>query len=174
MELSAGLTDRRKMIAEYWLDGPKSEQPPGHWTLFAQWVSARDHHTLDDDVKMFFALSNAMFDAGIAAWDMKRAYDSVRPATAIPALLAGKKIRAWGGREKGQSRLMDHSGFLTNPRRFRLHRSRTMFRDTARTALRPPESLCLGPGVTALAIRSHSQQEVPGSNQASPPEGKWY
>ncbi len=89
------------MTAEYWLDGPNSEQPPGHWALFAQWVSARDHHTLDDDVKMFFALSNAVFDAGIAAWDMKRAYDSVRPATAIPALLAGKKIRSWGGPGKG-------------------------------------------------------------------------
>jgi hypothetical protein len=65
--MSAGLTDRQKMIAEYWLDGPKSEQPPGHWALFAQFVSARDHHSLDDDVKLFFALSNAIFDAGIAA-----------------------------------------------------------------------------------------------------------
>lgn len=97
IDISAGLTDRQKMIAEYWLDGPNSEQPPGHWALFAQWVSARDHHTLDDDVKMFFALSNAMLDASIAAWDMKRAYDSVRPVTAIPLLFAGKKIRAWGG-----------------------------------------------------------------------------
>jgi hypothetical protein len=55
------------MIAEYWSDGPYTEQPPGHWALIAQFVSARDHHTLDDDVKMFFALSNAMLDASIAA-----------------------------------------------------------------------------------------------------------
>jgi hypothetical protein len=34
--ISAGLTDKQKMIAEYWLDGPNSEQPPGHWVLFAQ------------------------------------------------------------------------------------------------------------------------------------------
>jgi len=99
--ISAGLTDRQKMIAEYWLDGPNSEQPPGHWALFAQWVSARDRHSLDDDVKMFFALSNAMFDASIAAWDMKRAYDSVRPVTAIPLMFSGKKMRAWGGPGKG-------------------------------------------------------------------------
>jgi hypothetical protein len=52
IEISAGLTDRQKMIAEYWSDGPNSEQPLGHWALFAQWVSARDHHTLDDDVKV--------------------------------------------------------------------------------------------------------------------------
>lgn len=99
--ISAGLTDQQKMIAEYWSDEPDSEQPPGHWMVFAQWISTRDHHTLDDDIKMFFALSNAMFDAGITTWDAKRTYDSVRPVTAIPLLFRGKKIRAWGGPGKG-------------------------------------------------------------------------
>ena len=101
VQISANLTDREKMISEYWSDGPNSDQPPGHWMLFAQWVSARDHHTLDADAKMYFALSNAMFDAGIAAWDMKRAFDSIRPVTAIPLLFTGRKIRAWGGPGKG-------------------------------------------------------------------------
>jgi hypothetical protein len=101
LALNANLTDRQKMIAEYWSDGPYSEQPPGHWMRFAQFISARDHHSLDDDVRMFFALSNAMLDAGIAAWDAKRAYDSVRPITAISLLFGGKKIRAWGGPGKG-------------------------------------------------------------------------
>ena len=112
VEISAALTDRQKMIAEYWSDGPNSEQPPGHWTLFAQWVSARDHHTIDDDVKMFFALSNAMFDAGIAAWDAKRTYDSIRPITAIPFLYKGKTIRAWGGPGKNTVE-MDGSHWLS-------------------------------------------------------------
>jgi hypothetical protein len=109
--LSAGLTDRQKMISEYWADGPDTEQPPGHWLRFAQFVSARDRHTLDDDVKMFFALTNAMLDAGIAAWDAKRAYDSVRPVTAISLLYRGKKIRAWGGPGKGTIE-MDGSQWL--------------------------------------------------------------
>jgi hypothetical protein len=117
--LSAGLTDRQKMIAEYWNDGPNTEQPPGHWALFAQWVSQRDHHTLDDDVKMFFVLSNAIFDASIATWDAKRFYDSVRPITAIPFLFRGKTIRSWGGPGKGTIE-MDGSQWLpyqaaTNP-----------------------------------------------------------
>jgi hypothetical protein len=99
--ISAGLTDKQKMIAEYWLDGPRSEQPPGHWMLLAQYISERDHHTLDEDVKMYFALSNAMLDAGIAAWDAKRTYDSVRPVMAIEMLFKGKTIRAWGGPGKG-------------------------------------------------------------------------
>src|SRR5215469_1809142 len=94
---SANLTDRQKMIAEYFADGPHSELPPGHWDLFAQFVSARDHHTVDEDARLFFALTNAIFDAGVAAWDAKRAFDSVRPATAIPYLLQGQEIEAWGG-----------------------------------------------------------------------------
>src|SRR5438046_3699358 len=44
---------------------------------------------------MFFALTNAVFDAGIAAWDAKRAFDSVRPVTSIPYLFHGQQIRAW-------------------------------------------------------------------------------
>jgi uncharacterized protein DUF6851/vanadium-dependent haloperoxidase-like protein len=95
LAISAGLTDEQKIIAEYWADGPNSETPPGHWCLFGQFVSARDHHTLDDDVKMFFVLTNALFDASIAAWDAKLAYDSVRPVTSIHYLLSGKPVRAW-------------------------------------------------------------------------------
>lgn len=109
--ISAALTDQQKMISEYWSDGPNTEQPPGHWAMFAQFVSARDHHTLDDDVKMFFALTNGMLDASIAAWDAKRTYDSVRPVTAISSLYKGKKIRAWGGPGKGTVE-MDGSQWL--------------------------------------------------------------
>jgi hypothetical protein len=99
--ISSGLTDREKVISEFWTDGVYTEQPPGHWMRIAQWVSERDHHTLDDDVKFFFVLSNAMMDAGIAAWDTKVAYDSVRPITAVTTLDRGKTIRAWGGPGKG-------------------------------------------------------------------------
>ena len=99
--ISANLTDEQKMIAEYFADGPHSELPPGHWDLFAQFVSARDHHGVNEDAKLFFALTNAIFDAGIVAWDAKHAFDSVRPVTAIPYTLQGQQIRAWGGPGKG-------------------------------------------------------------------------
>ena len=99
--LSANLTDEQKMIAGFWSASPDSDSPVAHWMRFAEFVSARDHHSLDDDVKMFFALSNAMMDADIAAWDAKRYYDSVRPATAIPLIFRGKAIKTWGGSGKG-------------------------------------------------------------------------
>jgi hypothetical protein len=94
---SASLTDRHKVIAEYWADGPGSETPPGHWNLFAQFVSARDRHTIDDDVQMFFALNNALLDASIAVWDAKVVFDYVRPVSAIRFLYAGRTVEAWRG-----------------------------------------------------------------------------
>jgi hypothetical protein len=97
LHYSKKLTDEQKLIVEYWADGPESELPPGHWGLFGEFVSQRDNHTNDDDVKMFFALHNAMMDAGIFAWHTKRKYDGTRPITAIRYLKHGKTIRAWGG-----------------------------------------------------------------------------
>lgn len=101
LEMSANLTDEDKMIAEYWSDGFGSDTPPGHWCRLAQSVSQRDHHNVDDDVKMFFLLTNALFDASIAAWDAKRVFDSVRPITAIHFLFKGQQVRAWGGPFQG-------------------------------------------------------------------------
>ena len=101
LHLSGGLDDRRKVIAAYWADGPSTETPPGHWNLFAQFVSQRDAHTLDDDVKMFFALGNALLDSSIAVWNTKRFYDYIRPVSAIQYLYAGKQVLAWGGPFRG-------------------------------------------------------------------------
>ena len=94
---SRRLTPQQKLIVEYWADGPASELPPGHWSLFAQYVSRRDRNSIDQDVKMFFAMQNASFDAGIVAWHMKRRFDGVRPITAIRYAKQGVRLMAWGG-----------------------------------------------------------------------------
>jgi hypothetical protein len=101
LAMSAALDDRHKIQAEYWADGPSSEFPPGHWNLFAQWVSRRRNHTLDQDIRLFFALNNAMLDAGIVAWEAKYAYDFSRPITGIRGSLAGQMVQAWGGPYQG-------------------------------------------------------------------------
>ena len=72
-----------------------------------QFVSARDNHSLDQDAQLFFAMGNAVFDAGIATWEAKVHYDYVRPVRAIRELgelgligeyndvLGGYAIDAW-------------------------------------------------------------------------------
>ena len=111
LNYSATLTDRQKVITEYWADGPASEQPPGHWNLFAQFVARRNHYDLDTNVKLFFILTNAIFDAGIAAWDCKLYYNSVRPITAIHYLFNRKQVKAWAGPYKG-TRLIQGQNWL--------------------------------------------------------------
>ena len=96
IDTQIALTEKQKVIAEYWADGPASELPPGHWGLFAQVVSERDKNDDDKDVRMFFALSNAILDASIATWEAKRFYDYVRPITAIRFLFAGKTLTGVG------------------------------------------------------------------------------
>ena len=97
LKYSRELTPERKLIVEYWADGPESEFPPGHWGLFAQHVSDRDNNSIGKDAKMFFAMHNASFDAGIAAWHLKRKFEGVRPITAVRFFKQGQSILAWGG-----------------------------------------------------------------------------
>ena len=71
--MQANLTSEQKGLVEFMRDGPKSVQQAGHWFIFAQNVSVRDKHTLDDDVKMYFLVEMVAMDAFIAAWDAKDA-----------------------------------------------------------------------------------------------------
>jgi hypothetical protein len=106
-----GLTDRRKAIAEYWADGAGTELPPGHWCRIAHAVARRDQaHRgaagVARDVRLFFAVTNALHDAACCAWDSKCAFDSVRPITALRVLFQGRQVRAWVGPYRG-TRLID-------------------------------------------------------------------
>ncbi len=96
MDIQVALTEKQKVIAEYWADGPNSELPPGHWGLFSQFVSNRDKNSNDKDVKMFFAVTNAIHDAAVATWEAKRFYDYVRPITAIRYLMNGRTVQSFG------------------------------------------------------------------------------
>jgi hypothetical protein len=108
---------------KYWAGGPNNELPPGHWNLFAQFVSHRDGHGRDlsgteKDVKMFFALTNGNLDACIAAWGNKRVFDYVRPITAIRSLFRGQKVSAWGGPGKGTQMIDGETWFPYHPATF--------------------------------------------------------
>jgi hypothetical protein len=97
LALTSNLSDRQKVSAEYWADGPKSEFPPGHWALITEVLSRKRGHSLDTDAKLFFALGNALMDASIAAWAAKYRWDFVRPITAIRSRYKGKPVTSWLG-----------------------------------------------------------------------------
>jgi len=95
------LTNEQKAIVEFMRDGPRSTGQSGHWLRFAQDVSRRDNHTLDQDVKLYFIVANVAMDAFISCWETKRYYDSSRPWTLIRHYYRGKKIKGWAGPDGG-------------------------------------------------------------------------
>ncbi|WP_036381341.1 vanadium-dependent haloperoxidase [Muricauda sp. MAR_2010_75] len=101
IEMQANLTDEQKALVEFMRDGPQSVQQAGHWLKFAQEVSIRDDHTLDEDVKMFFYNQVVAMDAFIASWDSKMYYDFARPYALVHEYYDQQKIKAWGGVGKG-------------------------------------------------------------------------
>ena len=101
VDLQKNLTDYQKALVEFMRDGPKSVQQAGHWLKFAQEISIRDNHTLDQDVKMYFYNQIVAMDAFIANWDSKMFYDSARPFALVHEYYKGKEIEGWGGIGKG-------------------------------------------------------------------------
>jgi len=97
VQLTAQLTERQKVIAEFWADGPDSVTPPGHWNEFATDLSYRYRYGIDEDVKLFFALNGALMDSSIACWESKRYYDFIRPISAIRHLYFDAIIPGWAG-----------------------------------------------------------------------------
>ncbi|MDZ4406082.1 vanadium-dependent haloperoxidase [Prosthecobacter sp.] len=70
-------------IAYFWVDGPGTASPPGHWNRIAQTISASMGLSVEDNARLFALLNLAEADVGIATWDAKRAYDFWRPMIAI-------------------------------------------------------------------------------------------
>jgi hypothetical protein len=101
VDLQANLTNEQKALIEFMRDGPRSVQQAGHWFIFAQRVSERDNHSLDDDVKMYFLVQATAMDAFIAAWDAKMHYDFARPYALVHDYYKDQPIKGWGGPEKG-------------------------------------------------------------------------
>lgn len=101
VELQANLTNEQKALVEFMRDGPKSVQQAGHWFVFAQLVSVRDNHSLDQDVKMFFLVEAAAMDAFIACWDAKMFYDFARPYSLVHDYYKDQLITLWEGPETG-------------------------------------------------------------------------
>ena len=95
------LTPEEKALVEFMRDGPRSTGQSGHWLRFAQDVSQRNHNDLDADVKLYFAVACAAFDAFIACWDTKMFYDSSRPWTLVRHYYKGQVVQGWAGPDGG-------------------------------------------------------------------------
>ncbi len=110
-DISAGLTEEHKIIAEYWagmhedkfpgmVNDPASgvwASPPAQLCRIANEICVKRQYAAGMVVPLYFVLTNALLDASIAAWDAKRTYDYVRPDSMIVELRDGECFEAWGG-----------------------------------------------------------------------------
>ncbi|MFN0079090.1 MAG: vanadium-dependent haloperoxidase [Prosthecobacter sp.] len=76
-------TADQTIIAYFWVDGPGTSSPPGHWNRIAQSISASMSLSVEDNARLFALLNIAEADAGIASWDAKVFFDTWRPMLAI-------------------------------------------------------------------------------------------
>jgi hypothetical protein len=109
IDANGHLSLEQKAIVEFMRDGPRSTGQSGHWLLFAQDLSRRDHYGLDQDVKLFFCVGAVAFDAFISCWETKRFYDSSRPYWYVRYNRKGQMIRGYAGPGQGVKQIpADH------------------------------------------------------------------
>lgn len=76
-------TADQTQIATFWVDGPGTVTPPGHWNVIAQQVVSTSGMSLEESARLFALLNLAVADAAIVAWDCKYIDNFWRPITAI-------------------------------------------------------------------------------------------
>jgi hypothetical protein len=107
LAVQAALTDRQKLVAEFFDDKIHSL---GFSTLAATLALGLN---LEQFVQLDFAVNVAAFDTGITIWHNKRRYDAVRPFSAIAYLYPDTMLTAWGG--PGEGTVSDITGSEWRP-----------------------------------------------------------
>ena len=95
LTITNGLTDREKVIAEFWAGGPFTVSPPGMllW-MWKHYVGERDAATV---VYSGLDLSLHLFETGRIVWGLKKAHMQARPIQEIRRLYRGVAVKKYDG-----------------------------------------------------------------------------
>ena len=100
--ISGELDDGRKIVAEYWADGPETTQPAGHFWKIAADAARSEQLSPAETARLLSLIGNALYDAGIASWRTKTSFDFCRPLQMIQCgAYRGQIRRAWKGPYEG-------------------------------------------------------------------------
>jgi len=114
IEFSAAMQDGvdasaiQRARSEYWELGDATEYPPGWWLQRATDLALQRNLTQRETIKLLLAVSVATFEAGIASWDIKFHFDTVRPITAVNELFYGSEVYDWRGSQIAKTDDRDH------------------------------------------------------------------
>ncbi len=96
LNISQNLTDKQKMIAEFWKGGSSTVTPPGFFIFFALFTALDKNLGVDEECRLFKYLCASLFQASIVAWKVKRDKVQSRPIQNIKHLPA-QTINNWTG-----------------------------------------------------------------------------
>ena len=83
VDVSLELTAEQRLTAEFWEGGAGTFTPPGIWIDKTNDLVEDRNLKLEEAIDVLFRVSQALNDAGVVAWDVKRIFNSVRPSTSI-------------------------------------------------------------------------------------------
>jgi hypothetical protein len=73
------LTDKQKVIAEYFEGGPGSVSPPGQWNIFMYYTLLSMNANTNETLKCFYLLNTVLYNAGVVTWKIKKEFMQSRP-----------------------------------------------------------------------------------------------
>lgn len=83
ISVKQNLTDRQKMIAEFWAGGPGTVTPPGIWNVITGSILDKKSSFISEQINVYHYLNSALFQASIMAWKLKRVNMQSRPVQRI-------------------------------------------------------------------------------------------
>jgi len=103
ISIQANLTDALKIQAEFFESKNLAFGTPLPFLAANSrgTISGQTPWTVDDWVVWEFLINQAVWDASVVVWSVKRKRDAVRPVTATRFLNSDKTIFSWGGPGKG-------------------------------------------------------------------------
>lgn len=117
LEITAGLTDEQKIIAEFWAGGPGTVSPPLMFIwLWKKYILSRDSDTSSTIMYSLLDLAIHLFEGGRVTWRLKAAYMEARPIQEIRRRYAGQQIQSWNGMVDGAQWVpYQEANFVTPP-----------------------------------------------------------
>ena len=103
IDTTATLTERQKMIAEFWAGGPFTVSPPGLFLYMWRQVMTATQFAKTRGLPAFFAsglsLTVNLFELGRVVWGLKKQFMQARPIQEIRRLYNGETLISWDGTE---------------------------------------------------------------------------
>jgi hypothetical protein len=83
VSVKQSLTDKQKMIAEFWAGGPGTVTPPGIWNIITGSILDTKYSFISEQINAYHYVNSALFQASIMAWKLKRMNMQSRPIQRI-------------------------------------------------------------------------------------------